>query len=334
EEVARLYGYDHLPTTVPVGATYPGGLTDYQEKRRTVRRFLEGAGFNQAITYTLTSEKKSKEYALDSREPIKLAMPMSEEHAYLRLSIIPQLLNAVAYNNARQVDSLALYEVGSVFLKESGADLPTEEEHLAGAITGLWEENLWQGEKKAVDFFVAKGVLEGLFAKLGLAERIAFKKAEIAGMHPGRTAAVELDGQEIGFVGQMHPQQAKELDVKETYVFELKLSPLFTAETAAVTYKPIPRFPSITRDIALVVDTNVEAGKLEEIIKEAGGKLLKEAHVFDLYEGEHVEAGKKSIAFSLKYFDPEKTLTDEEVVKVHNGVLEALKEKAGAELRS
>ncbi|MEK4028591.1 phenylalanine--tRNA ligase subunit beta [Pseudobacillus sp. FSL P4-0506] len=334
EEVARLYGYDHLPTTVPVGATYPGGLTDYQEKRRAVRRFLEGAGLNQAITYTLTSEKKAKEYALNSREPIKLAMPMSEEHAYLRLSIVPQLLSAVAYNNARQIDSLALYEIGSVFLKETDAELPTEEEQLSGAITGLWEEHLWQGEKKAVDFFVAKGVLEGLFAELGLLERITFKKAEISGMHPGRTAVVELDGQEIGFVGQVHPQQAKALDIKETYVFELKLSPLFTAKTEAVAYEPIPRFPSITRDIALVVDSKVEAGKLKEVIEGAGGKLLKDVHVFDLYEGEHVEAGKKSIAFSLKYFDPEKTLTDEEVVKVHNGVLEALKEKAGAELRS
>lgn len=334
EEVARLYGYDRLPTTVPVGATYPGGLTDYQKKRRAVRQFLEGAGLNQAITYTLTSGKKAKEYALDSREPIKLAMPMSEEHAYLRLSMIPQLLGAVAYNNARQMDSIALYEVGNIFLKTAAGELPEEQEHVAGAITGLWEENLWQGEKKPVDFFVAKGILEGLFAKLGLLERITFKKAEVAGMHPGRTAAVELDGQVIGFVGQVHPQQAKELDIKEVYVFELKLSPLFAAETAPVAYQPIPRFPSITRDIALVVDTNVEAGQLKAIIEEAGGKLLKDAHVFDLYEGEHVEAGKKSIAFSLKYFDPEKTLTDEEVVKVHNGVLDALKEKVNAELRS
>ncbi|KAB7705999.1 phenylalanine--tRNA ligase subunit beta [Bacillus aerolatus] len=334
EEVARLYGYDNLPTTVPTGATSPGGLTGYQEKRRAVRRFLEGAGLNQAITYSLTSEKKAKEYALDTRELIKLAMPMSEERAFLRLSIVPQLLEAVAYNNARQIDSLALYEVGDVFLKETGAELPAEEEHLAGAITGLWEENPWQGEKKAVDFFVAKGLLEGLFAKLGLSERVAFKKADISGMHPGRTAAVELDGEAIGFVGQVHPQQAKDLDIKETYVFELKLSPLFAAETEAVAYEPIPRFPSITRDIALVVDSSVEAGELQAIIKEAGGELLKDARVFDLYEGEHIEAGKKSIAFSLKYFDPAKTLTDEEVVKVHNGVLDALKEKAGAELRS
>ncbi|KKB34814.1 phenylalanine--tRNA ligase subunit beta [Bacillus thermotolerans] len=334
EEVARLYGYDNLPTTVPEGATYPGGLTDYQKKRRAVRRFLEGAGLNQAITYTLTSEKKAKEYALETRELIKLAMPMSEERAYLRLSILPQLLEAISYNNARQIDSLGLYEVGSVFLKEAGEQLPREEEHLAGALTGVWEENQWQGEKKAVDFFVAKGILEGLFAKLGLAERISFERAQADGMHPGRTAAVVLDGERIGLVGQVHPQKAKELDVKETYVFEVKLGPVFAAKTEGVTYEPIPRFPSITRDIALVVNADVQAGALQQIIREAGGSLLKEVHVFDVYEGEHVEAGKKSIAFSLKYFDPNKTLTDEEVVKVHDHVLEALRDQAGAELRS
>ncbi|KKB43354.1 phenylalanine--tRNA ligase subunit beta [Bacillus thermotolerans] len=334
EEVARLYGYDNLPTTVPEGATYPGGLTDYQKKRRAVRRFLEGAGLNQAITYTLTSEKKAKEYALETRDLIKLAMPMSEERAYLRLSILPQLLEAISYNNARQIDSLGLYEVGSVFLKEAGEQLPREEEHLAGALTGVWEENQWQGEKKAVDFFVAKGILEGLFAKLGLAERISFERAQADGMHPGRTAAVVLDGERIGLVGQVHPQKAKELDVKETYVFEVKLGPVFAAKTEGVTYEPIPRFPSITRDIALVVNADVQAGALQQIIREAGGSLLKEVHVFDVYEGEHVEAGKKSIAFSLKYFDPNKTLTDEEVVKVHDHVLEALRDQAGAELRS
>ncbi|OZI11766.1 phenylalanine--tRNA ligase subunit beta [Bacillaceae bacterium SAS-127] len=334
EEVARMYGYDHLPTTLPTGESTPGRLTDYQLKRRVVRRYLEGAGLNQAITYSLTSEKKSTQYALETREPVALAMPMSEERAFLRLSLVPQLLEVVAYNNARQIDSLALYEVGSVFLKEVEGELPVEREHVAGIVTGLWEENAWQGEKKAVDFFVAKGVLEGLFARLGLEKRVAYKKADIEGMHPGRTAAVELDGQFIGFVGQVHPQQAKDLDVKETYVFELKLNALLGAEKEAVAYEPIPRFPSITRDIALVVDRQTEAGALQAVIEEAGGDLLKGVHVFDLYEGEHMEPGKKSVAFTLTYVDPAKTLTDEEVVKVHTGVLEALKEKAGAELRS
>jgi phenylalanyl-tRNA synthetase beta chain len=333
EEVARLYGYDNVPMTLPKGASTPGKLTQYQQKRRMVRRYLEGAGLYQAITYSLTSREKAAQYALENREPVQLAMPMSEDRSLLRLSIVPQLLEALKYNLARQNDSLALYETGAVFLKAEEGDLPEEREHLAGAVTGLWESHQWQGEKKPVDFFVVKGILEGLFAKLGLEGKLGFRAAEIEGMHPGRTAEVSLGGNVIGFVGQVHPTVEKDLDLKETYVFELSLKAVLEAETAPLQYTAIPRFPSITRDIALVVDKEKTAGELQGIIVEAGGKLLKEVHVFDLYEGERMEAGKKSIAFSLKYFDPEKTLTDEDVSKAHEKVLNAVKEQAGAVLR-
>ncbi|QWC21904.1 phenylalanine--tRNA ligase subunit beta [Bacillus haikouensis] len=333
EEVARLYGYDNLPLTLPKGESTPGGLNNHQLKRRTVRRYLEGAGLLQAITYSLTNDDKAAKYALDVKEPVRLLMPMSEERSNLRLSIIPQLLEVVSYNKARQNDSLAFYEVGSVFLQESGEELPMEEEHIAGALTGLWHSHPWQGEKKAVDFYVAKGILEGLFQELGVSEAVSFRQASMDGLHPGRTAEILLDGEVIGIIGAIHPEVEKELDLNETYVFEVKASPVFRYEKPALSYSPIPRHPSITRDIALVVDTDVKAGDLKSVIQEAGGKLLKEVSVFDLYEGEHMEPGKKSLAFSLKYFDPAKTLTDEEVVKVHDGVLAAVKEKAGAELR-
>lgn len=333
EEVARLYGYDNVPMTLPKGASTPGHLTDYQLKRRLVRRYLEGAGLYQAITYSLTSKDKATQYALENREPVELAMPMSEDRSLLRLSIVPQLLEVLKYNLARQADSLAVYETGAVFLKNDSADLPEEEEHLAAAITGLWENHQWQGEKKPVDFYVLKGILEGLFAKLGLESLVAVKAAEIDGLHPGRTAHVYLDGKVIGFIGQVHPTVQKELDLKETYVFELNLKAVLEAGTEPLQYTAIPRFPSITRDIALVVDKNKTAGELEGIIIEAGGKLLKGVHVFDLYEGERMEEGKKSIAFSLKYFDPERTLTDEDVTKTHEKVLKAVEEQAGAVLR-
>jgi phenylalanyl-tRNA synthetase beta chain len=333
EEVARLFGYDNLPLTLPKGESTPGGLNTHQLKRRTVRRYLEGAGLLQAVTYSLTNDEKATKYALDVKEPVRLLMPMSEERSNLRLSIIPQLLEVVAYNKARQNDSLGFYEVGSVFLKQSGEELPSEEEHIAGALTGLWHTHAWQGEKKAVDFYVAKGILEGLFEEIGVTEGVSYRQASIDGLHPGRTAEILLDDAVIGFVGAIHPEVEKDLDLNETYVFELKAKPVFHYEKPALSYSPIPRHPSITRDIALVVDVDVKAGELKSVIKEAGGKLLKEVSVFDLYEGEHMEPGKKSLAFSLKYFDPAKTLTDEEVVKVHDGVLAAVKENAGAELR-
>ncbi|USK59032.1 phenylalanine--tRNA ligase subunit beta [Peribacillus asahii] len=333
EEAARLYGYDNIPSTLPTGTTTPGALSDYQQKRRKARRTLEGAGLFQAITYSLTSAEKAAQFALEARESIRLAMPMSEERSQLRLSIVPQLLEVVKYNNARQIDSVALYEIGSVFLKQDGEQLPEEREHVAAAITGLWESHLWQGEKKPVDFFVAKGILEALFDTLGVASQIEYRQAEVKNLHPGRTAEVLLNGAVIGFIGQVHPTVQKELDIKETYVFELSFKALAEAEVAPIAYETIPRFPSITRDIALVVDSATKAGDIQSIIIEAGGALLKEVQVFDLYEGDKMEEGKKSIAYSLKYFDPERTLTDEDITKAHDKVLAAVKDQAGAELR-
>lgn len=337
EEVARLYGYDFIPTTLPVGDSTPGKLSQYQQKRRKVRKFLEGAGLSEAVTYSLTSSERALLYKDDTTKatPIRLSMPMSEERSTLRLSLVPHLLEAVAHNNARQLDDVALYEIGKVYLIEDKIDneQPNERENLAGAITGLWHSHSWQGEKKAVDFFVAKGILEGLFNVLGLNERITFEQGGKDGLHPGRTAIIKLDGDYIGFVGQVHPDEQKALDLDPTYVYELNLEKLLRAEVKAIKYEAIPRYPSITRDIALVVDDSVIAGNVEEVIKEAGGTLLKEVSIFDLYQGEHLEKGKKSLAFSLRYFDPEKTLTDEEVSKAHEKVLQAVEEKLGAVLR-
>ncbi|MEK5427003.1 phenylalanine--tRNA ligase subunit beta [Cytobacillus sp. FSL R7-0680] len=333
EEVGRLYGYDNLASTLPGGTASAGSLTPYQKKRRIVRQYLEGAGLYQAITYSLTSEDKAQNYSLEARDPIKLAMPMSEERSVLRLSLTPHLLEVLKYNSARQIDATAIYETGSVFLRTAENELPEEKEHLAAAITGLWELHQWQGEKKPVDFFVLKGILEGLFSKLGLLEQITFAKFEKDGLHPGRSAEVFLNETSIGFIGQVHPNVEKELDLKETYVFELSLEKLLHAEIKPLRYEAIPRYPSITRDIALVVDQTTTAQALSTVIREAGGKLLKDVHVFDLYEGDRMEEGKKSIAYSLKYFDPERTLTDEDVVKAHDKVLKALEEKTGAVLR-
>lgn len=331
EEIARMYGYDEIPTTLPA-ADVVGGLTAYQAKRRIVRNVMEGAGLFQAVTYSLTSAEASQKFALKAEETTKLLMPMSEERSTLRQSLIPHLVEAAAYNVARQIDSVALYEIGSVFLGQTVEELPFEEEHLALVLTGKWTDNAWQGEKKNVDFFVAKGIIEALFAKLGLTERVSYVKATIDGLHPGRTAHVLLDGEVVGLIGQLHPAEQKQAGVKETYVAELNLLAILNAQVEELVYTAVPRFPSITRDIALELDRATSAGEIVSIIKGAGTKLLKDVKVFDVYEGEKMTPGKKSVAFSLTYFDPERTLTDEEVVAAHNKVLKAL-EQAGAEVR-
>lgn len=330
EEIARLYGYDEIPSTLPETATSPGGLSPYQQKRRIVRNYMEGAGLLQATTYSLTSEKSATQFAMKQTELTRLLMPMSEERSTLRQSLLPHLLESVSYNTARRIDSVALYETGAVFLKGQD-ELLNEEEHLAIAVTGLWLDNSWQGEKKAVDFFVVKGIVEGLAAKLDV--ELEFERGELDGLHPGRTAFITLDGRRIGVIGQLHPNEQKARDLKTTIVMELSLVELFKDQTEALVYTQVPRYPSITRDVALVLSKIVEAGTIEKLIRSAGGKLLKDVRVFDLYEGDNLEAGKKSVAFSLTYFDPEKTLTDEEVTAVHEKVVAALIE-SGAELRS
>lgn len=330
EEIARLYGYDEIPATLPEAETTPGGLTPYQAKRRIVRNLMEGAGLLQATTYSLTSEKSAKQFALEETDTTRLLMPMSEERSILRQSLLPHLLESVTYNTARRMDSVALYETGSVFLKGDN-ELLNEQEHLAVAMTGLWLDNSWQGEKKPVDFFVLKGIVESLADKLGV--QLTFERGQMDDLHPGRTAFIMHNGQRIGVMGQLHPSEQKARDLKTTIVMELNLAALLNLESEALVYTPVPRYPSMSRDVALVLSKIVEAATIETVIRNAGGKLLKDVRVFDLYEGDKMEEGKKSVAFSLTYFDPEKTLTDEEVINAHDKVLAALTE-VGAELRS
>ncbi|MDP4550534.1 phenylalanine--tRNA ligase subunit beta [Alkalihalobacillus macyae] len=332
EEVGRLYGYDNVPATLPITESTPGQLSDYQKKRRRVRRSLEGAGLYQTVTYSLTSPSKRVFFSNETTDAIRLAMPMSEERSELRTSLLPHLLEVAQYNKNRQLENLAFYETASVFLPEG--ELPKEQEHLAGVVSGLWQEHLWQKEKKPVDFFVVKGIIEELAVEFGVEDRLTFARADEPKLHPGRTAAVHLDHELIGYIGQLHPEVEKELDLSETYVFEINLEALLKADVDHLKYKKLPRFPSVTRDVALVVNESLEAGQVKRVIEEAGGAKLVEINLFDVYQGEHLEEGKKSLAFSLRYYNPEQTLTEEEVKKAHDRVLSAVEEQFGAALRS
>jgi phenylalanyl-tRNA synthetase beta chain len=336
EEVGRIYGYDDIPVRYINKKPSQGTLTPYQAKRRKVRCYLEGAGLFEAVTYSLTSPDKAIRFTQVGEEvkPVRLALPMSEDRSELRLSLIPHLLDSVSYNVARKNDSVSLYEIASIFVPTQEGELPTEVPHLASVMTGLTLHHPWQGEKKAVDFFVLKGIVEGLVDLLGLTSRVTFAKGKMEDMHPGRTANILLDGEVIGFIGQLHPETQKSWGLKETYIFELSLAALLYADVDAVSYTQIPRFPSMTRDMAVVVDTAVEAGAILATITEAGGKLLKDVSLFDVYVGDKVEEGKKSLAFSLRYFDAERTLTDEEVTKAHDKVLVKVEEVFAATLRA
>lgn len=338
EEVARIYGYDNLPFTLPKGAQQAGALTAYQLLKREVKNYFEGAGLTEAITYSLTSKERaallvSPEVKDLAVTPVALAMPMSEEHSTLRLSALPEMLDSLAYNSARKQTNLAYYELGTIFISEEEkvTKQPNEKLRATGAVTGQWLTHPWQQEKKEVDFYLVKGIVEGLMDKLNLS--VEYKQEKIENMHPGRTAQIYLNGKAIGFIGQVHPKLQNEYDLKDTYVFDLDLDYIFDVHHNEPDFAKIPRYPSVSRDIALVVEEDVAAGDVRKTILETGGALVKEVQVFDVYQGEHLETGKKSLAFNLLYFDPERTLKDEEVETSYQAILEAVKAQHSAELR-
>ncbi|WP_026906390.1 phenylalanine--tRNA ligase subunit beta [Paucisalibacillus globulus] len=339
EEVARIYGYDNLPFTLPTGTATAGGLTKRQLLRRSVKNYLESVGLSETRTYSLTSEGYiqklvSNEVKGLNPEPISLAMPMSEEHKYLRLSVLPELLKTVSYNLARNQYSLGLYEIGTIFVTSEKVltKQPDEQLRLSGVLTGKWLEHLWQMENKKVDFYLVKGIVEGLFEHLELPLTII--QAQLPDMHPGRTASLLLDGKEIGFMGQLHPGLEKEMDLKETYVFDINMEAVLEAHHHEPSYTQIPRYPSVTRDIAFVMDNDVHAGDVQAVITEVGAPLVKQVSVFDLYQGDNLPEGKKSVAYNLLYQDPEKTLVDEEVEKLYQEIIQAVNEKFNAYVRS
>lgn len=331
EEVARIYGYDDIPSTLPVFEKVTSGqLTDRQYKTRMVKEVLEGAGLDQAITYSLVSKEDATAFAMQQRQTIDLLMPMSEAHASLRQSLLPHLIEAASYNVARKNKDVKLFEIGNVFFANGEGELPDQVEYLSGILTGDYVVNQWQGKKETVDFYLAKGVVDRVAEKLNL--EFSYRRADIDGLHPGRTAEILLENKVVGFIGELHPTLAADNDLKRTYVFELNFDALMAVSVGYINYQPIPRFPGMSRDIALEVNQNIPAADLLSTIHADGGNILKDTLVFDVYQGEHLEKGKKSIAIRLNYLDTEETLTDERVSKVQAEIEAALIEQ-GAVIR-
>ncbi|NFZ33682.1 phenylalanine--tRNA ligase subunit beta [Staphylococcus aureus] len=331
EEVARIYGYDDIPSTLPVFEKVTSGqLTDRQYKTRMVKEVLEGAGLDQAITYSLVSKEDATAFAMQQRQTIDLLMPMSEVHASLRQSLLPHLIEAASYNVARKNKDVKLFEIGNVFFANGEGELPDQVEYLSGILTGDYVVNQWQGKKETVDFYLAKGVVDRVAEKLNL--EFSYRRADIDGLHPGRTAEILLENKVVGFIGELHPTLAADNDLKRTYVFELNFDALMAVSVGYINYQPIPRFPGMSRDIALEVNQNIPAADLLSTIHAHGGNILKDTLVFDVYQGEHLEKGKKSIAIRLNYLDTKETLTDERVSKVQAEIEAALIEQ-GAVIR-
>lgn len=336
EEVARLFGYDNIPTTLMTGVTTPGSLTKDQSIRRIARNLLTQSGLHEVITYAFThpDQTVSLPGLYPTAKPISLAMPMSEDRSQLRTSLLPHLLEVVSYNHNRTMDDVAIFEIGKAFVTEETAlaALPQEKLLLSVVLTGKRRQAHWAQKSEAVDFYDLKGIFDRLVSYLGV-KGLAYNSAAPEGFHPGRTAEIVLGGKVIGRMGQLHPTVQQQRDLDDTYVLEVELAPLMDAAGDAIAYKLLPRYPSIGRDLAVVVNTNVPVGHMEQTIAEVAGDLLESIQVFDIYTGERLGSNRKSVAISLVYRHLEKTLQDEEVTELHAKVVQTLEQQYEAELR-
>ena len=333
EEVGRIYGYDRLPRTLPTTESTKGGLNPKQSFIRWTRHFLQGAGLSQAYTYALTTQNRAKWFTLEDNSSIALDLPMSAERSVLRQSIVSSLLEAVQYNVARSQQDIALFEIGRVFQEIAHNDY-LEEDVIAGAVTGQWIPASWQNPSSSVDFFTVKGVLETYLGKIGCLDAVRFQATDaIAQLHPGQAALIYLNDQVIGILGQVHPSLQKELDLKATFIFELKLEPLLAEYMKEKEIHSVPKFPGMSRDIAILLPQEVSNASIEEIIKQEAGDFLQEVKLFDLYQGQGVEPGFKSLAYSLYFLNPQATLLEEEINHAMDAVTKGLLELEGVSIR-
>ncbi|WP_106766615.1 phenylalanine--tRNA ligase subunit beta [Paenibacillus faecalis] len=342
EEIARIYGYDNIPTTAIEGPTTRGALTKSQAIRRGIRRLLTHAGWQEVLGYSFIHPQQSETFTSlgSGRKAVKLAMPMSEDRAVLRTSLIPQLLDIAVYNINRKHPDLALFEIGNVFHTDEDTltKQPLERPVLGLLLTGQRGNRQWNVQPEPVDFFDLKGALETVFELLGLEEeQITYEADQPESLHPGRSASVYVrnNGEKVkvGTLGQVHPQLQQDNDLEDTYVAEILLDSLYELANGRIQYRDLPRFPAMERDLAIVVDEAVEAGSLIGVIREHAGDLLHHVQVFDVFTGSKLGEGKKSVAISLTYRHQGRTLTDEEVAAANEKAIRALEQTFGAELR-
>ena len=328
EEIARMYGYDNMPVTLPKGNA-EAGKTRERALKDLARDIMIAMGANEVQTYSFVSPKgvDNVRIGTDFRERnfVRLLNPLGEEYSVMRTVLIPNMMEVLARNYSRNISEVKAFEIGNTFFKSlsDGETLPDERDSLAVGCYG-------EGES----FFTLKGMLEELFANLGIHDAVYIPESNYGVYHPGRCARIMVRDTELGIMGEVHPDVAEKYGIgTKCYCCELAFDHVMKYADTERFYRPLPKYPAITRDIALLVGEDVYVAEMERTIREAGTKLLESVELFDIYRGKQVQSGKKSVAYTLTYRAPDRTLTDEEVVKVHQKVLDALKGKLDAVLR-
>jgi phenylalanyl-tRNA synthetase beta chain len=325
EEVARLSGYNQIPTTFPVLPAQGTTPSIMMVRRNQVRDILSGFGFSEAVNYSFISADSCDRIQLDADDPcrhhIALLNPISEEQAVMRTTLVPGILEAAQRNIARQQNNLRLFEIGKVFLSQSQGPLPLEKEMLVGLWTGRRAEAAWHTRETACDFFDIKGTVQGLGLALGFAELsfAALPDGQCCYTRAGQTARIIHDGRTLGIVGEVDAEVVDTYSLKQpAFIFELDLEVIGRLASDSKQMAPIPRFPSTARDITVIVDQTIESRCLLDTVAQFGEKLVEDLYLFDVFAGDPIPAGKKSVSFRVVYRSAERTLEDETVNAIHH----------------
>lgn len=335
EEVIRMIGYDRLPSTLPVMEMTEGKLNPQQRQRRFIQTFLCENGLQDAITYTLVSSTKKENAIFSTGDALELPTPLSEERRYLRTSILPSLLESAAYNHSRGNKGVNMFEISELTSTQGVI------EHLAIVLTGAMNETRWLKTSTPADFYTLKGLVETILERSGISEnRLFFKpnQKDTTHFHPGRSAEVYIGKDLIGLMGEIHPLYANEVGLKHAVMAELDLDQILDTKKSKIRFTPVSKYPAVYRDLAFVVEKDLPASKIVEVIKRSGklGKesIVKNVDVFDVYQGEHVGEHEKSIALTMTFQSDVQTLDDKTITTIFNSIIDAIVNQCKATLRS
>lgn len=322
EEIGRLYGYNNLVSSLPTVPIRRGEYVGDVKYRKMVSKRLRSLGLTEVKTYTLISPEMANMFKYTDKKPVVLPNPMSVDKSIVRTSLISSLMNVYEYNKAHGVKDISIYEIAKTY-----DDKYNEEPLITGLMTGSYITNTWKKDLE-IDFYVVKGIIEDLICYMGYEGRYSFVRSECSDLHPGVQANIVLDGKVIGIIGKVHPNITK----KDIYVFELNLNDLY-GKTSKLKYKEAYKYPSIQKDMAYILEKKIDVSEVIKTIKKAANKTLQEVSVFDVYEGEHIDADKKSVAFNLVFNGIDRTLTDDEVMEVFNKIINKVTSTYNAVLR-
>ena len=323
EEIGRLYGYHNLVSTLPKTSIRKGEYVGNVKYRKIISKRLRSLGLNEVKTYTLVSKDMAELFKYDNKENLVLPNPMSVDKSVIRTSILPSLLTVYEYNKARKVSDVMIYEIANTYDKNR-----EEDAKVAILMKGNYIQNSWSTTGMKTDFYLMKGICENVLNYLGFQNRYTFQPKEIADLHPGISAEVLLDRKPIGIIGKVHPSTCKD----DVYVMELSMTALMKPGKN-LKFKAAPKYPEISKDMAFIVSKDVTNDQITNVIRRAGGRNLVDISVFDVYVGENVGEGNRSIAYTVTFNDPTRTLNDEEVMQVFNKIIEEVCKTCHATLR-